>query len=77
MAAQGSYSIAEIQFTDYILPACDQIVNEAAKLRYRSGGDWDCGKLTIRAPCGAVGHGGAYHSQSNEAYFQIPGIKLV
>ena len=78
LACENNYSIAEIQFTDYILPAFDQIVNEASKLRYRSGGDWDCGKLTIRAPCAAVGHGGNYHSQSNEAFFaHSPGLVLV
>jgi len=52
------------------------LVNEAAKVRYRSGNLFDCGKLTIRAPCGAVGHGGLYHSQSPEAYFaHSPGLK--
>lgn len=77
-ACAGSTSIAEIQFADYILPAFDQIVNEAAKYRYRSGGEFDCGKLTIRAPCGLVGHGGLYHSQSNEAFFShAPGLKIV
>lgn len=54
-----------------------QLVNEAAKMRYRSGGMFDCGKLTVRAPCGAVGHGGLYHSQSPEAYFaHTPGLKV-
>ena len=54
-----------------------KIVNEAAKYRYRSGGDFDCGKLTIRAPYGAVGHGALYHSQSPESYFaHTPGIKV-
>lgn len=78
LAAQGKYSIPEIQFTDYILPAFDQIVNEAAKLRYRCGGSWDCGKLTIRTPCAAVGHGALFHSQSNEAFFaHAPGLVLV
>jgi 2-oxoisovalerate dehydrogenase E1 component beta subunit len=78
LAAQGNLSIAEIQFTDYILPAFDQIVNEAAKMRYRSGNDFNCGGLTIRTPCSAVGHGGHYHSQSNEAFFaNAPGLKMV
>lgn len=77
-ACAGSTAIAEIQFSDYILPAFDQIVNEAAKYRYRSGGEYDCGKLTIRAPCGLVGHGGLYHSQSNEAFFShASGLKIV
>ena len=54
-----------------------QVVNEAAKLRYRCGSDYDCGKLTIRAPYGAVGHGGLYHSQSVESFYgHIPGIKV-
>lgn len=78
LALAGSTAIAEIQFSDYIFPAYDQIVNEAAKYRYRSGNLFDCGKLTIRAPCGAVGHGAMYHSQSPEAHFtHTPGIKIV
>merc|ERR1711991_1295132 len=78
MAAVGHTPIAEIQFADYIFPAFDQIVNEAAKYRYRSGGEFDCGGLTIRTPYGAVGHGGHYHSQSPEAYFcHTPGLKVV
>eukprot|EP00736_Rhodelphis_marinus_P006655 Rmarinus@m.11850 len=78
MAAMGGTPIAEIQFADYIFPAFDQIVNEAAKFRFRSGGDFDCGGLTIRSPYGAVGHGGHYHSQSPEAYFcHTPGLKVV
>ncbi|OAE35869.1 hypothetical protein AXG93_4346s1140 [Marchantia polymorpha subsp. ruderalis] len=69
-------AIAEIQFADYIYPAFDQIVNEAAKFRYRSGNQFNCGGLTIRAPYGAVGHGGHYHSQSPESFFcHVPGIK--
>lgn len=52
-------------------------MNEAAKCRYRSGNQFECGKLTVRAPCGAVGHGGLYHSQSPEAYFaHTPGLKV-
>jgi 2-oxoisovalerate dehydrogenase E1 component beta subunit len=63
---------------DYIFPAFDQIVNEAAKFRFRSGNQFDCGGLTIRSPCGAVGHGALYHSQSPEAYFcHTPGLKVV
>ncbi|XP_018784168.1 PREDICTED: 2-oxoisovalerate dehydrogenase subunit beta, mitochondrial [Bactrocera latifrons] len=78
VANVGSTAIAEIQFADYIFPAFDQIVNEAAKYRYRSGGLFDCGSLTFRAPCGAVGHGALYHSQSPEAYFaHTPGLKIV
>mmetsp|Transcript_63964 Transcript_63964/g.198035 ORF Transcript_63964/g.198035 Transcript_63964/m.198035 type:complete len:365 (-) Transcript_63964:103-1197(-) len=78
MAAVGYTPIAEIQFADYVFPAFDQIVNEAAKYRYRAGGTWHCGGLTIRMPCGAVGHGGLYHSQSPEAFFShCPGLNLV
>jgi len=64
LATAGATAIAEVQFADYIFPAFDQIVNEAAKYRYRSGNLFDCGSLTIRSPCGAVGHGALYHSQS-------------
>ncbi|KAJ1670342.1 hypothetical protein EV182_008270, partial [Spiromyces aspiralis] len=88
VAAEQHTAIAEVQFADYIFPAFDQatsrrlilphIVNEAAKYRYRSGGHFDCGRLTIRAPCAAVGHGALYHSQSPEAYFaHTPGLKIV
>ena len=77
-AAAGRTAIAEIQFADYIFPAFDQIVNEAAKYRYRSGGQHACGGVTFRAPYGAVGHGALYHSQSPEAYFgHTPGLKVV
>ena len=77
-ASMGKTAIAEIQFADYIFPAFDQIVNEAAKFRYRSGNQFDCGGLTIRTPCGAVGHGALYHSQSPESYFTAtPGLKVV
>lgn len=77
-AAMNKTCVAEIQFADYIFPALDQIVNEAAKYRYRSGNQFNCGGLTIRAACGAVGHGGLYHSQSPEAYFtHTPGLKIV
>lgn len=78
LAVQDNLAIAEIQFTDYILPAFDQIVNEASKLRYRSGNDYNCAGLTVRTTCAAVGHGGHYHSQSNEAFFlNAPGVKMV
>ena len=76
-AATGSTTIAEMQFADYIFPAFDQIVNEAAKFRYRSGNEFDCGSLTFRTPYGAVGHGAHYHSQSPEAYFaHTPGLVI-
>ena len=78
LAAQGSLAVAEIQFADYIFPAFDQIVNEAAKFRYRSGDQFNCGGLTIRAPYGGGIDGGLYHSQSPEAYFcHTPGLKVV
>ena len=78
LAAQGCKPIAEIQFGDYIFPAFDQIINETAKFRYRSGGQFDCGGLTIRTPYGGGIAGGHYHSQSPEAFFaHIPGVKVV
>ncbi|KAJ7341686.1 hypothetical protein JRQ81_006316 [Phrynocephalus forsythii] len=78
IAVTGATAIAEIQFADYIFPAFDQIVNEAAKYRYRSGDMFNCGSLTIRAPWGCVGHGALYHSQSPEAFFaHCPGLKIV
>ena len=78
LAAQGSRPIAEIQFADYIFPAFDQIVNEAAKFRYRSGNEFNVGRMTIRTPYGGGIAGGLYHSQSPEAYFaHTPGLKLV
>ena len=78
LAAQGSTPIAEIQFADYIFPAFDQIVNESAKFRYRSGNEFNVGKLTIRTPYGGGIAGGLYHSQSPEAYFaHTPGLKIV
>ncbi|GBG27399.1 Pyruvate dehydrogenase E1 component subunit beta, mitochondrial [Hondaea fermentalgiana] len=77
-ASTGRTAIAEVQFADYIFPAFDQLVNEAAKMRYRSGNQFNCGGLTVRAPYGAIGHGGHYHSQSPEAYFtHTPGLKVV
>ena len=78
MAAVGYDVIAEMQFADYIFPAFDQIVNEAAKYRYRAGSTADVGGLTFRAPCGAVGHGALYHSQSVESFFaHCPGLSIV
>ncbi|WP_041598722.1 alpha-ketoacid dehydrogenase subunit beta [Hahella chejuensis] len=78
LAAQGHMAVAEIQFADYIFPAFDQIVNESAKYRYRSGNLFDVGGLTIRTPYGGGISGGHYHSQSPEAYFaHTPGLKIV
>lgn len=77
-AAHGSTAIAEIQFADYIFPAFDQIVNESAKFRYRSGNEFNVGGLTVRTPYGGGIAGGHYHSQSPEAYFaHTPGLKVV
>jgi len=64
----GLKPIAEIQFQDYIFPAFDQIVNNIAKVRYRTGGRFDV-PLIIRTPYGGGVRGGLYHSQSGEAYF--------
>jgi 2-oxoisovalerate dehydrogenase E1 component beta subunit len=78
LASQGSVPVAEIQFSDYIFPAFDQIINETAKWRYRSGGQFSVGTLTIRTPYGGGIAGGLYHSQSPEAFFaHIPGMKIV
>ncbi|KKY33559.1 putative 2-oxoisovalerate dehydrogenase subunit beta [Diaporthe ampelina] len=78
-AAEGMRPVAEIQFADYVFPAFDQMVNEAAKYRYRDGA---CGRhvggLTVRMPCGAVGHGALYHTQSPESLFtHIPGFRVI
>lgn len=78
LAAQKQVPVAEIQFADYIFPAFDQLVNEAAKYRYRSGNEFNVGSLTVRAPYGGGINGGLYHSQSPEAYFtHTPGLKVV
>ena len=78
LAAQGMKPIAEIQFADYIFPAFDQITNETAKFRYRSGNEFNVGGLIIRAPYGGGIKGGIYHSQSPEAYFtHTPGLKII
>lgn len=78
-AAEGMRPVAEIQFADYVYPAFDQLVNEAAKIRYREGATGrSAGGMTVRMPCGGVGHGGLYHSQSPEALFtHIPGLRVV
>ena len=78
-AAEGMRPVAEIQFADYVYPAFDQLVNEAAKFRYREGGTGGhCGNLVVRMPCGGVGHGALYHSQSPESLFtHIPGLRVV
>lgn len=76
-AMYGMRPIAEMQFADFILPAVNQIVSEAAKLRYRTNNDWSC-PLVVRAPYGGGIHGALYHSQSVEALFAgTPGLKIV
>jgi len=73
----GVLPVAEIQFADFIHPAFDQIVSEAARLYYRSNGTWNC-PITIRTPYGAGIHGGPYHSQSVEAFYaHVPGLKVI
>jgi 2-oxoisovalerate dehydrogenase E1 component beta subunit len=77
MALHGLLPVAEIQFADFIHPAFDQIVSEAARIRYRSNGDFGV-PLVIRTPCGGGIHGALYHSQSIEAFYaHVPGLKVV
>ena len=77
MALYGLVPVPEIQFSDFIFPAYDQIVSELAKLRYRSGGEYPA-KLVIRTPVGGGIRGGHYHSQSPEAQFiHVAGLKVV
>jgi 2-oxoisovalerate dehydrogenase E1 component beta subunit len=76
-AMVGMRPICEIQFADYIFPAFNQIVNEAARVYYRSYGEWNV-PMVIRAPYGGGIGGGLYHSQSVEAFFaHVPGLKVV
>ncbi|GAA4396009.1 alpha-ketoacid dehydrogenase subunit beta [Tsukamurella soli] len=77
MAAYGLRAVVEIQFADYIYPATDQLVSEAARLRYRSGGEFSA-PLTVRSPYGGGIFGGQTHSQSPEALFtHVSGLKTV
>jgi 2-oxoisovalerate dehydrogenase E1 component beta subunit len=77
MAVDGLRPVAEMQFADFIMPAFNQIVSEAAKIRYRSNGDFEV-PMVIRTPYGGGVHGALYHSQSIEALFaHIPGLKVV
>lgn len=76
-AINGLRPVPEIQFADFIMPAFNQIVSEAARMRYRSNGAFSCA-MTIRAPYGGGVHGALYHSQSVEAFFaHVPGLKVV
>jgi 2-oxoisovalerate dehydrogenase E1 component beta subunit len=77
MALHGLLPVAEIQFADFIHPAFDQIVSEAARIRYRSNGDFGV-PLLMRTPCGGGIHGALYHSQSIETFYaHVPGLKVV
>ncbi|ULL15477.1 alpha-ketoacid dehydrogenase subunit beta [Paenibacillus sp. H1-7] len=76
-AMYGMKPIAEMQFADFIFPATNQIISEAAKIRYRSNNDWNC-PIVIRAPYGATSGGALYHSQCPESvFFGTPGLKMV
>ncbi|WP_168119225.1 alpha-ketoacid dehydrogenase subunit beta [Paenibacillus sp. HB172176] len=76
-AMYGMKPIAEMQYSDFMFPATNQIISEAAKIRYRSNNDWSC-PLVIRAPIGGGIFGGLYHSQCPESvFFGTPGLKIV
>jgi 2-oxoisovalerate dehydrogenase E1 component beta subunit len=76
-AMNGIRPVAEIQFADFIMPAFNQLVSEAARLRYRSNNGFSV-PMTVRAPYGGGVHGALYHSQSVEAFFaHVPGLKIV
>jgi len=77
MGAYGLRPVAEVQFADYVYPAYDQIVSEAARLRYRSGGEFTA-PIVVRMPCGGGIYGGQTHSQSPEALFtHVSGLKTI
>ncbi|GGM11237.1 alpha-ketoacid dehydrogenase subunit beta [Deinococcus aerophilus] len=77
MAVRGLRPVAEIQFADYMGPGFDQIISQAAKIRYRSGGQFTA-PLVIRTPSGGGVKGGHHHSQSPESYYaHTPGLKVV
>lgn len=76
-AMVGLRPVPEIQFSDFITPAMDQIIQQMAKMRYRTGGQWTC-PMTMRVCCGADIGGGLYHSQTNEQwFFSQPGLIVV
>ncbi len=77
LAMRGLRPVAEIQFADFLHAAADQLIGEAARIRWRSAGDWTC-PLVVRAAYGAGFRGGPYHSQSVEAFYcHVPGLKVV
>jgi 2-oxoisovalerate dehydrogenase E1 component len=76
LALAGKRPVAEMQFADFAHMAFNQITNEIAKFRYRSDGDWGV-PMVVRAPMGGHAHGALYHSQSIEARFATPGLKIV
>jgi len=76
LAIAGKRPVAEMQFADFAHMAFNSITNEAAKYRYRSDGDWGV-PMVVRAPMGGHAHGALYHSQSIEARFATPGLKIV
>jgi len=77
MAIDGLLPVAEMQFADFIFPAFNQIIQEAARIRYRSNNDFGV-PMVIRTPYGGGVHGALYHSQSIEAFFaHVPGLKVV
>ncbi len=77
MAAQGLKPVAEIQFTGFIYPAMDQIINHASRLRHRTRGRLTC-PMVLRSPCGAGIHAPEHHSESVEALFaHIPGLRVL
>ena len=76
LALAGKRPVAEMQFADFAHMAFNQVTNEIAKFRYRSDGDWSV-PMVIRAPFGGHAHGALYHSQSIEARFATPGLKIV
>lgn len=76
-ALVGMKPVPEIQFADFITPSMDQLIQQAAKIRYRTGGDWYC-PMTVRVCCGGDVGGGIYHSQINEQFFfSQPGMLVV
>jgi 2-oxoisovalerate dehydrogenase E1 component len=77
VAAAGGKPIPEIQFADFIHPGFDQLVSEAARIHFRSGGRWTC-NMVVRVPYGGGINGSLYHSQSIEAFYaHVPGLKVV